>query len=251
MVELKILSCPRRGTLRLVLVATVLLVPLAAAPFWETKKPADWSDEQVYALLTDSPWSKQTQVELTLEKPNQAGAPTWKELKIPGDGPAAPDHPIGSPVGGIGAGKPKVPRDAKLLIRWSSSQPVKEALARYKSGQNAAAPAFKDQPDSAGSFYVIEVLGVPAIAGFAGIQVLQDELYHSSGLITRNGRIIRPESVYATPQGEVLGITIRFPKTEPLTLDDKYVDCVGKTRVFSFRKRFELRPMASNGQLEL
>jgi hypothetical protein len=101
------------------------------------------------------------------------------------------------------------------------------------------------------SFYVIEIFGVPAIVAFTGIQVLQDELYRSGALITKTGRIIRPESVYATPQGEFLSISIRFSRNEPLKLDDKHVDCVGKTSVFSFTKRFELRPMVHKGQLEL
>lgn len=29
-----------------------------AAPFWETKAPADWSEEELQSLLTDSPWAQ-------------------------------------------------------------------------------------------------------------------------------------------------------------------------------------------------
>jgi hypothetical protein len=225
------------------------LVPLTllAGEFWETKPPSEWSERQVYALLTDSPWAHQAKVTLALEKPYEHGPPTWKELKVPGSGPGRPEQPVGSPVGGIGAPKPKVPREAQLLIRWSSASPVREALVRYKAGQSTA-PAVSEEPEK---FYMIEILGVPAIVAFSGIQVLQDELYRSAGLLTKSGRTIRPESVYATPQGEFLGIWIRFPKTEPLTLADKYVDLVGKTAVFSFKKRFELRSMLRGGHLEL
>ena len=31
---------------------------LAAAPFWEAKSPADWSDPELQALLNDSPWAQ-------------------------------------------------------------------------------------------------------------------------------------------------------------------------------------------------
>src|SRR5579862_7979503 len=31
---------------------------LAAAPFWEAKAPADWSDPELQALLSDSPWAQ-------------------------------------------------------------------------------------------------------------------------------------------------------------------------------------------------
>lgn len=29
-----------------------------AAPFWETKAPADWSEQELITLLTDSPWAQ-------------------------------------------------------------------------------------------------------------------------------------------------------------------------------------------------
>src|SRR5581483_6964817 len=31
---------------------------LAVAPFWEAKAPADWSEQQLRLLLTDSPWAQ-------------------------------------------------------------------------------------------------------------------------------------------------------------------------------------------------
>jgi hypothetical protein len=34
------------------------LLFLFASPFWETKAPADWTDNEVAALLTDSPWAQ-------------------------------------------------------------------------------------------------------------------------------------------------------------------------------------------------
>jgi hypothetical protein len=38
--------------------AIALWLALAAAPFWETKTPAEWSEEQLHILLTDSPWAQ-------------------------------------------------------------------------------------------------------------------------------------------------------------------------------------------------
>ena len=34
------------------------LLALLAAPFWETKAPKDWSDQEVQLLLNDSPWAQ-------------------------------------------------------------------------------------------------------------------------------------------------------------------------------------------------
>ncbi len=41
------------------LIRTVLAAAfLAAAPFWETVSPEEWTDEQLHALLHESPWAK-------------------------------------------------------------------------------------------------------------------------------------------------------------------------------------------------
>ena len=38
--------------------AIALWLALAAAPFWDTKPPRDWSEEQLRAILSDSPWAQ-------------------------------------------------------------------------------------------------------------------------------------------------------------------------------------------------
>jgi hypothetical protein len=35
-----------------------LWLALAVAPFWETKAPRDWSEEQLLAMMTHSPWAQ-------------------------------------------------------------------------------------------------------------------------------------------------------------------------------------------------
>jgi hypothetical protein len=37
----------------------LLLALLARAPFWETKPPAQWTEDELRELLTDSPWAQQ------------------------------------------------------------------------------------------------------------------------------------------------------------------------------------------------
>jgi len=45
----------------------LILLLLGGAPFWETKAPEDWSDDELAEVLTRSPWVK------TLEPPVAAG----------------------------------------------------------------------------------------------------------------------------------------------------------------------------------
>jgi hypothetical protein len=233
-----------------------LLVSAAAAAaaragFWERKKPAEWTGEEVRRLLTDSPWAKVMTVPLKLEKPGERGPATWKD--IPGAGPTLPDSSpggmIGSPVGGIGAPKPKLPQQAQIVVRWMSAAPVRQALARLKyPGDPGQAQRFAEREET---FYVIEVLGVPSLVAYRGPELIQTELHRTSYLSTKTGRLLRPDSTYVAVQGLFLGITIRFPRHEPLSVKDGWVECGGRTEQFEFRQRFELRRMISGGRLEL
>jgi hypothetical protein len=228
-------------------------VPPARAAFWDRKKFTDWSSDDVRQMLTDSPWAKVMTVPLKLEKPPEGGPTTWKD--IPGTGPALPDNNpggmIGSPVGGIGAPRPKLPRDAQIIVRWMSALPVRQALAKHKFGdetETAEARRFLERDEN---FYVIEVLGVPSLVAHRGPELLQTELYRTSHLSTKTNRTLRPESAYVAVQGLFLGITIRFPRTEPLTVKDGWVVCGGRTEVFEFQQRFDLRRMTYAGSLAL
>lgn len=223
----------------------------ARAAFWDRKKSAEWTEEEVRRILTDSPWARVMAVPLKLEKPGERGPATWKD--IPGAGPTLPDSApggmIGSPVGGIGAPKPKLPQQAQIVVRWMSALPVRQALARLK---------YPDDPEQARRFlepeehyYVLEVLGVPSLVAYRGPELIQTELHRSSYLSTKTGRLLRPDSTYVAVQGLFLGITIRFSKSEPLTLKDGWVECGGRTELFEFRQRFELRRMLYGGRLEL
>jgi len=40
--------------------SALLVLLLLAAPFWETKQPRQWSDEELQEMLTDSPWAQTT-----------------------------------------------------------------------------------------------------------------------------------------------------------------------------------------------
>lgn len=223
----------------------------ARGAFWERKQAAEWSEEEVRRMLTDSPWARVITVPLKLEKPAERGPATWKD--IPGAGPTLPDSTpggmIGSPVGGIGAPKPKLPQQAQIVVRWMSALPVRLALARHKYRDDAAEvrrPLEREE-----DFYIIEVLGVPSLVAYRGPELIQTELHRSGYLRTKSGRLLRPDSTYVAVQGLFLGITIRFPKNEPLSVKDGWVECGGRSELFEFRQRFELRRMVYGGRLEL
>lgn len=46
------------------MLALFILLALGAPPFWETKPPAQWTDQQVQELLSDSPWAQSAETPL-------------------------------------------------------------------------------------------------------------------------------------------------------------------------------------------
>ncbi len=57
------------------------IVVVLAGQFWETKAPADWSEAELNALLTDSPWAQMVQA------PGTGSAPLPVQVMIASAGP--------------------------------------------------------------------------------------------------------------------------------------------------------------------
>ena len=147
--------------------------PLHAAPsgFWNKKPPADWSTEEIDALITKSPWAKEASA--------HGAAPEGGGYGSPGGSPNGGGYPGGSSGGGIGMPRIGIPGIGGIgmggggrrmggnrgggrgqqggelyrgTIRWESAQPVQDAL------KSALPDAFADH-------YVIAVIGFPLPSG--------------------------------------------------------------------------------------
>jgi hypothetical protein len=72
-----------------------LFLALAAAPFWETSAPRDWSEEQLHLLLTDSPWAQgvgtTTAFLATAQPVQQAEKEIWRRRTAKGSAPPDPE----------------------------------------------------------------------------------------------------------------------------------------------------------------
>ncbi|MCP5115776.1 MAG: hypothetical protein GY953_33525, partial [bacterium] len=112
---------------RRVFLAGGALAPAAWGAAWDKKPYEKWSDDDVRRLLTDSPWAKSKKISLYFDRRPLRGVERWKDEPVAGTRTqppgVAPDHGHGSPVGGIGAGKPKVPTAATLTVMWASAMP--------------------------------------------------------------------------------------------------------------------------------
>ena len=108
--------------LRLLFIPLSLLVP---GTDWKDSPFPNWSEDSVLRLLTDSPWAKPKSIHFTWTKREDQPI-SYKD--IPGADPN-PTIKGGSPVGGIGAPKSKLPDKADIIIRWVSALPERHAKA--------------------------------------------------------------------------------------------------------------------------
>jgi len=237
----------------------VLASAVLAASFWDEKPPEQWSLQEARRLLIDSPWAKFMTVRLNWEGGVPRGPTTWKELGIPGSGPAGGGSPRAlsteSPVGGLGAPRRTYPHEARVILRWVSARPLRYAEQIESRRQQAAAGS---QPASGPTFgaeeqrdYVLELVGLPAIVAHRGTSWVEAELARTTVFRTKRRPLIRPEAVETEIRGLYLAIRFRVSREERITLEDEFIECSGETSLFRFQHRFDLRKMVWRGELEL
>ena len=139
---------------------------IVAADFWTEKDFTSSSDTEVEKMLTDSPWSREVTIVLSvIERPGTG--------RIGGNGRGAVWDPSVAEAGeraSRGAGLPSFEangvRRATVTVSWIRALPVKQALARSQIGINAAIPPqgqallWQTEP-----YYVLSVSGLPPSFG--------------------------------------------------------------------------------------
>jgi hypothetical protein len=62
---------------------------------------------------------------------------------------------------------------------------------------------------------------------------------------------IVPDEAFVQPTGNEAMLVFAFPKTIPITLEDKDVEFVTKLGALEIKKKFNLKDMVFHGQLEM
>lgn len=230
---------------------TVLLAlcPVCAAP-QNLSKPAfpEWHDSTVLKLLTDSPWSQRVTVRLQWTRRDEQPI-TYKD--VPG-ADRSPHKPFGSPIGGIGVPRSKLPTEADLIVRWASALPIRQAVALFKQRDGKLDPSKVNElvgvpsPD-----YVIEIRGVPAEIAHSGAESIELIARQGCLLTTRGGRTIRPSGARVSIQGATITVLVHFPRIEPIRLAEREVEFSGSFQIFEVRQKFRLAAMTYLGRLDL
>jgi hypothetical protein len=227
--------------------AALSLGSLRAAD-WNSPEFPGWSDELVLKLLTDSPWAKPKSVRFTWTRREERQI-TYKD--VPG-AQQTMQTPVGSPVGGIGAPKSKLPDKADLILRWASALPVRHARALYLQRSEKRPIADLNALIAARApGYTLEIFGIPALIAHKGAGTVEHLLKQSAAIVTRSGRTIRPSNAQVAIQALSLIVNVHFPASEPISLADKEIEVSGDLQIFGFREKFKLGAMTYLGNLEL
>lgn len=215
----------------------VFAVGLCAADFWQTKPFTEWTDKDITKLSGNSPWAKEFSVEMGGAMPGGGGGK--------GGGKTRDGGQTGAQEAGGGA------PSLTLIIRWQSALPVKQALVKMKYKEEAATSAEAKQilelnePD-----YVVVVAGLNRGLVQGKADELKATMMAATELVIKGKEPIKPKDFRIVGQGRVDAV-FSFPKTNPITEDDKEVEFQCKVGTISIKEKFRLKDMVINGKLEL
>ena len=227
------------GTLGVWLLACAALV---AADFWEEKEFTNWSDREVQKMLTDSPWAKRVNIVMggLLEEGNS---------RYTGDGVG-----FGGGGGGGGGGGDAFAgiRRTSVSVVWINALPVRQAMVRGLVGRDGPIPPegqqFLTEEDP---FYTVAVVGLPPAFSVLGRMV--DQVRAETMLKRRDKDPIAPIDLgFLRDEDQSIRVMFMFPRTDPLTLDDREVEFITKLgSVTEIKRKFRLRDMQVGDRLAL
>jgi hypothetical protein len=247
---------------------TTILIFLIAAGLaygsndtWKTKPYQQWDKNDVTQILTNSPWVKSTTVTATwknsLNAPDEGTQPSQQAQ--PSQPPSRPGMGAGgSQPGGAQPGTPDEPSmgpDVPFIIRWTSAQTMREALARdaVLNGRSSEAQAQQyvaQQPSS----YEVVVYGTD-MTPFT--KETNDTLKSKAFIEVKPSKEkVNPSSVEIvkdTDGKKITSVLFSFPKQGPngqalLATNDKQVQFDCKLRELHLDTAFDLRKMVgANG----
>ena len=168
-------------------------------------------------------------------------------------------------MGGPGGGAPAPPM---VLIRWQSALPVKQALLKNRFGAEAATSAqAKEILANEEAYYVIAVEKLPRMGmgrrqavGAAGEggreggpdpERMKQMMAKATSLARKGKEPLKPEDVKMATAEKTMTVYFLFPRTEPITLEDKEVEFTTRMGPMEIKRKFKLQDMVFAGKLQL
>jgi hypothetical protein len=243
--------------------AGTFAVSLLAADFWQAKPFTEWNDKDVQKMLQSSPWSKPFSVTLA---GGGSGSTAGRRAGNGNSGSGNPTAPMGGSAGtaeqsGLGRykggdsgaeGGPGGVPTINMTVRWQSALPVREAIVKAKYGNEAGTSAeAKKALEEKVDHYILSVGGIPKTALQGDPDEVKKQMLAQATLVIRGRDPVKPVDFMTENVGRTTEVMFAFPKTTPITEDDKEVEFSVRIGDFNVRQKFRLRDMLVNGKLDL
>ena len=236
-----------------------LAIGLWAADFWVAKPFSEWTDKDAQKMETNSPWSKQ--VSISTGEGGSSGSGKGGRSKGGGGGATGGggDDPVmgsGGGAGGrgiqeVGGGGIGGGASLMLTVSWRTALPIRQAVAKVKYGAEAGtSPEAKKLFEEEQKYYAILVTGIPGRSLRNGDK-MKEMLLQNTTLTVKGKDPIQASDVQTGGNEQKALVLFLFPKTAPLSVDDKDVEFSTKLGPLFVRQKFHLKDMVFNGKLEL
>jgi hypothetical protein len=247
---------------------------LLAEDFWMKKPFTEWSEKDAAKILKNSPWTHELSVTLSGGSPMASGGGgrgsrgNGQGMDVPSaGGDVTGNSGMGnSGMGGGGGGRGgrgggesggesgggAAGTSIMLRICWQSAPTVRQATVIAKLGHEKA------DSDEAKKFlaqempvYVIGVLDLPPQMARFPTERLNEIAKTTTSLRIKDKDPIAASGVQSSPREKAVDLYFLFPKTSPITLDDKEVEFVSTLGRFEIKKKFKLKDMVIGDKLAL
>jgi hypothetical protein len=258
--QMRLTPFSRVGLLTLVAAATIL-----AANTWQKEDPAQWTSEDVYQILNNSPWAKSVTAVTTRGYGQNGGNGTWGEGSPGGGMGRMGGGGWGGMGGGMGGGRGRGGRQGQqqqgptVTVQWASALPVRLAESKL-SGSGGEAADTKPMDTKPMNEYVISVIGFPK-SGFEprdssnGSNDNSDDAQLADHLKTITVLAFGDERLNPTKvelnQGRDGRAVFHFDKVESINAKSKDAEFRVSGQNMELKKKFPLKEMEYQGKLEL
>jgi hypothetical protein len=235
--------------LRVVILFAAAAIALCAGDVW-SKEYTQWSAGEVNRLLTDSPWVRQVNA-LFSTAPREVDdsvvpPPSASTANMGGTRGVT----SGGWDGGVGRNIDDSPPKLPVTIRWDSALPVREALLRSRLRDHLSPPRDSNENlNQPAKDYIVTVIGLLTNDQSRDRERVRKELMAAAKLVRAGKPAIRPENIELDAAAGA--IQVFFPRTEPISLNDKEVTFQLQFGSMRIEKKFRLKPMTYRGKLEL
>lgn len=140
----------------------------------------------------------------------------------------------------------------KLIVRWQSALPVKQAIARAKYGSEVSTSAeAKKLIETVEPNYIIVVSGLMRTQLRDDSGALKKNILSGCELLVKGKDPVKPVDFMMQPNGKGMDAYFAFPKTAAFSLEDKEVEFSARFQAITVKQRFQFKNMVIDGKLEL